>query len=85
MLAAISMAVHPKDFIEEILIRDIVCLQTDLQRMRRIKANLASTAKVQALREILDDIDPMLNVVKWAERWSEREPQSIEYVPKLLA
>ncbi len=85
MLEAITAGVCPRDIIEEFLIRDIVYLVLEVQRLRRIKANLPSGAMVQGLRNILSDIEPMLNAVKLAERWVEREPQAVAQVEELLS
>lgn len=43
-LAKISSAVKPKDFLEEIWVRDVVDLSWEALRMRRIKATLLKSA-----------------------------------------
>ncbi len=85
MLAAITAGVRPKDILEEFLNRDVVYLVLEVQRLRRIKANLPSAAMVHGLGKILSDIDPNLNAIKVAERWVEREPQAVAQVQKLLS
>jgi hypothetical protein len=47
--ARISAAVKPKDFLEEIWLRDVVDLTWDSLRMRRMKASLLSSGRFEAL------------------------------------
>ena len=85
ILAALVEEVRPKDVIEKILVRDVAYLQSDLQRLRRLKANLATSAKLQGLKKMLADIDSKYNLAQWAERWVGGEPQALVSVPKILA
>lgn len=75
----------PKDVIEEMLIRDVVLVHIDARRLRRVKANVERTSKVYGLRKLLNEIEPLLNEIKWAERWAAGEPEAIVYIEKLLA
>jgi hypothetical protein len=85
MLARMIRNGGPKDVIEEMLIRDVVLLQIDARHLRRVKANLERGSKVDGLKKILSDINPLLNAVEWAERWAAGEPEAIVYIKELLA
>jgi hypothetical protein len=85
MLTALTAGVHPKDIIEQFLVRDVVYLVLEVQRLRRIKANIPITGMVDGLRKILNNIDPALNNLQLAEHWAVGEPEAVGQVERLLS
>jgi hypothetical protein len=51
----ISGAVKPKDFLEEIWVRDVVDLTWDCLRMRRLKASLLTSATDEGRNACVED------------------------------
>lgn len=64
-LAKVSRAVNPKEFLEEIWVRDIADLTWEAQRMRRFKARLVSK---QLTIKDLSDIGSVLEAIDAVER-----------------
>src|SRR3979409_1165420 len=53
LLVRISGAVKPKDFLEEMWVRDVVDLTWDCLRMRRLKASLLTSATDEGRDELV--------------------------------
>jgi hypothetical protein len=53
MLKRVSIAVQPKDFLDEIWVRDIVDLSWETFRLRRLKAGLLNTGLGEGLVSVL--------------------------------
>ena len=53
ILARVSSQVAPKDFIEEVLLIDIVDLTWEIARLRRLKAGLYNVGAYQSLSNVL--------------------------------
>ena len=53
ILARVSSQVAPKDFIEEMLLIDIVDLTWEIARLRRLKAGLYNVGAYQSLSNVL--------------------------------
>jgi hypothetical protein len=53
LLARICAAVKPIDIIDEIFVYDLVCLQWEILRLRRLKTSLIRSAGSEALEEFL--------------------------------
>ena len=86
MLAAVTAGVHPEDIIEQLMVDDIVYLVLELQRLRRIKANIPIAGKVDGLNKILGNIvEPAMDDPRLAERWAVGEPDAVKEVEELLS
>jgi hypothetical protein len=77
--AHISAAVKPKDFLEQIWVRDVVDLTWETLRMRRLRAELLSSKMQDKIRY------NMKRARNLSKRWAARDPQAIERVNKWLA
>ena len=56
LLARVRAAVAPKDFLEELWVRDVVDLSWEVFRLRRMKANVVTAATHKALAGVLAPI-----------------------------
>ena len=80
--AQISAGVKPSDILEDIWVRDIVDITTDIFRLRRLKSKLlkaaVSDARDRAVKPILDrELDQLLRELwkKQQEEKQQREPE----------
>jgi hypothetical protein len=87
----VRAAVRPTDIIEEFYVRDIIDLQWDIFRYRRLSESLVRLNRHQGLRNILEQIeaptllqDRML-LQDRVDAWTRRAPSAIETVGKTLA
>jgi hypothetical protein len=89
--ARISAALRPTDILEEILVRDVVDLDWDVIRVRRLKAHLLSSSAYKGLIEVLrplicsDDDFLDKNIEGLALAWVRRDPSAIKEVDEILA
>jgi hypothetical protein len=60
----IVKAAHPRDAIEEFLVRDVVDLTWEILRLRRMKAGILKSSRGRGLRRILEEI---------GHPWDERD------------
>ncbi len=56
LLARICAAVKPTDVIDEMFVNDVVCLQWEILRLRRLKTSLMRAAGSEALKEFLSRV-----------------------------
>src|SRR3954463_7763989 len=71
MLANISRAVKPKDFLDEIWVRDVADLTWECLRMRRLKAALLSSAAGDGLETLLRPLLGYPEAQNLSKRWVE--------------
>jgi hypothetical protein len=84
-LAKISAAVEPKDFIEELLVQDIVELAWEIRRMRRLTASLLSLHLSKGLRQVLMIVMEETEAVNLAHLWAEGDQTAIDQVNEIFA
>ena len=89
MLALVLMRVRPKqDFFEHLWVRDVVNLEWEVRRLRRLKASLLEGAAYKGLEEVLE---PLMPPIGWgakkdlSKRWARREPEALKEVENRLA
>jgi hypothetical protein len=68
LLAATTAAVHPGDFIEKIFVADVVYLQWEIRRFRRLKTGLLRIVADEALQSFLHDVLDYALCREWFER-----------------
>ena len=78
----LASKVKPKDFLEEMWVRDVVDLTWDSLRMRRVKTSLLTSA----LGEGLDELGIMgwKGAGKLSNQWAKRNRQSVKQLDKKL-
>ena len=89
MLKLVLMRVRPKqDFFEHFWVRDIVNLEWEAHRLRRLKASLLEGTAYEGLEKVLE---PLMPQAGWgakkdlSKRWARREPQALKEVENCLA
>ena len=89
LLRLILMRVRPKqDVLEHLWVRDVVNLEWEVRRLRRLKACQLEGAAYKGLEEVLE---PLMPQTGWAakkdlsKRWARREPEALEEVENRLA
>jgi hypothetical protein len=85
LLERISDAVKPADFIEEIWVRDIVELQWEVLRLRRIKTALLASSAHKGLNSIMFDRWDTNWVKSLTYRWAVRDPKAMKEVDDVLS
>ena len=81
----VRAAVQPTDIIDEFCVRDIIDLQWDILRYRRLYESLIRLNRHLGLESILEHIEvPMLRRDK-VDAWYRRSPSAIEDVNQMLA
>lgn len=96
LFARVFASVQPADIIEEIWIRDIVDLEWEILRLRRVKVNLLAATMHEGLATLLeplhDDVeedDYALSAGQLAQglatEWARRRPSAMKKVDRLLA
>ncbi len=91
-LAQVTTSVKPTDVTEEIWVRDVVDLTWELQRWRRLKANLLAAARKGALERLLEFTEgprvAMLEEPWWrqelASRWLVQDEDAVAEVEDIL-
>jgi hypothetical protein len=78
LLERLSVAIKPKDFVEEMWVRDCADLTWETARMRRIKAALLTSAMLRQLKNKFEP-DELLH------DWAARDPDAVKEVDRLLA
>lgn len=82
--AQIHAAIGPIDAIEEILIREVVDLCWEVQRLRRLRGAFLQFIKKDGLRPVLEpffDPQPLRELI---EAWARRDPAALKEVNTLL-
>jgi len=82
--ARISMAVKPKDFLEEIWVRDVADLTWEILRMRRLKAALLASAMSSPISDLLAPVLGYEGACEVASRWNQGNRQAVKEVNKHL-
>jgi hypothetical protein len=89
LLKRVSAAVQPRDFLDEIWVRDIVDLYWEMLRLRRLKTGLLNASMSEALRAVLTSLHPSrrssLVEETLIERWANGERDARKRVEQLLA
>jgi hypothetical protein len=85
LLASISATVKPKDFLEEIWVRDVVDLSWEILRMRRPKASFLTAAKRDGLDALLGPVLGDMEANELATEWALRSREAVKQVDKQLA
>jgi hypothetical protein len=83
LLTRVCAAVKPADIFEEMWVGDIVGLEWDILRYRRLKARFMDATSHQGLRAVLEprSFAGWLDLV---DQWAARAPAAIEQVDQLL-
>jgi hypothetical protein len=84
-LDGISAAVKPKDFLEQIWVRDVVDLTWETRRMRGLKANLLTSCLSRGLRQVLITVMDEVEAGNLSRQWAARDREAIKHVDGLLA
>ena len=77
--------VKPKDVFEEILVREIVDLQWETMRYRRLKAALMSSDLYIAVRDMLLPICGVVEASKISDGCAKRDPEAMARLKEILA
>src|SRR5215470_1036705 len=80
---SVTAAVKPKDFLEEIWVRDIVDLSWDVLRLRRLKAKLLTYGTAAQVRGYLQDLCGASQAQKLSAGLSN--PSAVARVDELLS
>jgi hypothetical protein len=84
IIARISAAVKPADFLEEIWVRDVVALVWEAFRLRRLKTCLLDTAAPEGLARAFSPFLPRATVIEMAAGWARRDGEHVKQVEGLL-
>lgn len=85
LLARVSGAVNPTDIIEEIWVRDVVDLEWEAQRLRRLKAKFINVNAHKGLKNILERVTDYVAAESLSKGWLKRDANSIKEVEDWLA
>ena len=84
LLARVTGTVNPKDILEEMWVHDIVDLDWEVLRLRRLRAALLSSSAGRGLEKLYYDRDEILGIRSLIARWSAREPAAVKKVEQFL-
>jgi hypothetical protein len=80
--------VKPRDFIEELLVRDAIDLTWEILRLRRLKAGLLRAAGGEGVRSIAGKLGlkagPMTSLYDFSDRWMSGDTATRRVFEKLL-
>ena len=82
--ARLRAKIVPRDVIEEIWLRDILDLQWEVLRMRRLKARLLSNSSPAGLESLLHRRVLYSDVSKLVEAWARADKSDIKEIQQLL-
>ena len=82
--ARVAEAVRPGNFIEEILVRDVLEHVWETVRMRRQKTALINSSAGEGMRRLLYALD-CADAIKLAQGWFARDPAAVAEVEARLA
>lgn len=74
----------PVDVLEEIWVREAAELTWEIQRLRRIKANMLPGCASEGLQQVLHSLDAD-NPIRTSHGWAARDPQAIRRVDAALS
>jgi hypothetical protein len=84
LLSRFSTAVQPSDFLEEILVRDVVDIAWHVLRLRRLLVNLMRGTAHKGMNETLAPIVGPSRAKELAEAWATRRPDAIAAIGEAL-
>lgn len=84
ILARISAAVKPTDFLEDIWVRDVAALVWEAFRLRRLKTCLMEAAAPQGLARVLSPLLSRTVADGLADGWAKRDRECVRQVESLL-
>ena len=82
--ARLRAKISPQDMLEEIWVRDILDLQWEVLRMRRIKARILSSSSPEGLESLLYRRVPYHAKDKLVEGWGRADKETIKEVGLVL-
>jgi hypothetical protein len=85
LLARVSGAVKPSDILEEIWVRDVVDLEWEARRLRRLKVELIAGNAHKGLARILLPLSDWGRADELSKAWARRDPNAINKVDAMLA
>jgi hypothetical protein len=85
LLAEVSRAVMPADFLENVWVRDFVYLTIEILRLRRITRDLITVNAYKGLSEALTPLLGRSQAETLAEGWAARKSDAVAEVNKTLA
>jgi hypothetical protein len=77
--------VKPKDFLEEMWVRDVADLTWEILRMRRLKAALVASAMTRGLESILGPLIGWSKASDLSKNWALGNRRAVEEVKKHLS
>ena len=78
-------ALQPKNFIDEMLIRNIADLEMEVRTLRKLKSALMTSSQDSGLITLLDKLGlDYTKRNKLSEAWMRREPEAVKEVEALL-
>jgi hypothetical protein len=80
----VSVAVRPRDFIEETWVWEVVALFWEAQRWRRLKAAFLRTVEYKGVEKTIEPLLEFLTAEPLSKRWARREPEALKEVSDLL-
>jgi hypothetical protein len=85
MLARMSLAVKPEDFIEEVWVREVVDMTWEIERLRRQKTGHLVSCTPDGLAALLSSYFCLENAKTLSSDWAWGKPEAVKYVKKILA
>jgi hypothetical protein len=85
MLARMSLAVKPEDFIEEVWVREVVDMTWEIERLRRQKTGHLVSCTPDGLAALLSSYFGLENAKTLSSDWAWGKPEAVKYVKKILA
>ncbi len=85
LVTKISAFVRPGNIIEEIWVQDVADLSWEVNRLRRLKAELLKSNEHRGLRKILDQLLGLQRSQELTSRWAAKEPEALAEVEQTLA
>jgi len=83
--AKITGYVEPKDIIETMFVRDIIDLQWELLRWRRLKVALMNSEQAVIIRDMLIPFSGTVDMPLLIEQWTKQDPETVEALKEVLA
>jgi hypothetical protein len=84
LVSRVAEAVKPRDFLEEIWVRNVVDLSWDCSRIRRLRAKFVTAAMATGLERLLQPLLGLLGSSDLALKWARRDPNSVKQVDEHL-
>jgi hypothetical protein len=78
LVSRVAEAVRPRDFLEEIWVRDVVDLSWDCLRFRRLRAKFVTAAMATGLERLLQPRLGFSESSDLALQWAMRDPKSVK-------